>query len=118
MKCKTEDCTNTILYIGICQVCRNKRYRQKYPIKYQYTILKTNAKRRHKEFTLTYSEFEKFCIASNYDKFHGKTKFDLSIDRINNDIGYTIENIRAITISENCKKHTMSYEELVKNVPF
>jgi hypothetical protein len=62
-----------------------------------------NAKRRGKEFTLTFDEFKEFCMKTGYDEKKGKSSDSLSIDRIESSNGYSKDNIRAITLSDNVK---------------
>ena len=83
-----------------------------------YTILKTNAKRRNKVFTLTFAEFSHFCITTGYDKLKGKTANSLSIDRIDNEKGYTVSNIRTITLSENSSKGIGCLGMIEEDPPF
>lgn len=105
MKCWSRDCKNQARkQRRYCTSCEKRKYREKYPLKYWYDTLKMNAKRRRKEFTLTLKEFEKFCNTSGYDKKKGKTADSLSIDRIKDWEGYTNENIRAITLSQNTQR--------------
>ena len=66
--------------------------------------LKHNAKRRQKEFDLTYEQFIEFCIETDYLVGKGKTKHSYSIDRIDNSKGYTLSNIRILTLSANSQK--------------
>ena len=63
--------------------------------------MRFNAKRRGKEFSLTFDEFKSFCYKTSYDKLRGLKAEALSIDRINPNMGYSFDNIRAITFSEN-----------------
>ena len=88
------------------QVEYNRRYRAKNPVKYAYDTLKHNAKRRGKYFDLSFEDFQKFCYEFDYIQGKGKTKKSYSIDRIDNDKGYTIDNIRILTLEENSRKHT------------
>lgn len=74
-----------------------------------------NAKRRRKEFTLTYKQFEEFCKRTGYNINKGRNAECLSIDRIDDKKGYTIDNIQAITISENITKSNL-YERLPKDL--
>ena len=109
MKCATESCQNEAqLHRTLCYKCEKRKYREKYPLKYWYTTLKMNAKRRRKDFTLTINQFETFCKQTGYDERKGKTANSLSIDRVNNDRGYHFDNIRAITLSENSIKKDSS----------
>jgi hypothetical protein len=63
-----------------------------------------NAKRRGKEFTLTLKQFEEFCNKTGYDEKKGITADSLTVDRIKDHLGYSVDNIQAITLSENVKK--------------
>jgi hypothetical protein len=77
-----------------------------------------NAKCRQKPFTLTLEQFSEFCKKTGYDEKKGKTAQSLSVDRIKSHLGYTADNIRAITLSENTMRR---YNESVKpedNCPF
>jgi CRISPR/Cas system-associated protein endoribonuclease Cas2 len=75
-------------------------------MKWSYWNLKSNAKRRNKVFDLTFEQFQDFCIETNYIAGKGRTLLSYSIDRINNNLGYSIGNIRCITVSENSRKNT------------
>ena len=104
-KCITKGCTNdAVLRRRVCYKCFRKNWRERHPIRYLYANLKTNAKRRGKEFLLTFEEFHQFCIDTGYDKLKGTSACDLSVDRIDSSKGYFKENIRAITVSENSSK--------------
>lgn len=88
----------------ICATCGNKRFRAKYLIKYTFNKIKQRAKERGISFELTHEQFEKFCYKYKYIQKKGKEKDSYSIDRINCFEGYTLGNIRAITLSENGRK--------------
>ena len=61
MKCQTEDCFNESgKQRKLCYKCKTRKYREKYPLKYIYDTVKANAKRRRKEFTLTFDEFKEY----------------------------------------------------------
>ena len=105
MKCQTEGCKNKARTgRKICTTCKSRLHWQKYPLKYWHTTLKYNAKRREKEFTLTLEEFEEFCKQTGYGELKGRTATSLSIDRVDNNLGYSKDNIKAITLSENSSK--------------
>lgn len=104
MKCKTKGCNNkAIKYRKICYTCKTQMFRKNNPLKYLFYNLRSNAKRRGKNFTLTYQEFEKFALESGYCDHHGREANCLSVDRINPLLGYHKDNIRAITVSDNVK---------------
>ena len=75
-------------------------------MRYAYCTLKANAKRRGKEFSLTFDQFKKFAIETNYLRGKGKQSTSYSIDRIDNERGYTVDNIRIMTLADNSRKHT------------
>lgn len=102
--CNTISCSNyTLENRVLCPKCRSKEYKRKYPLHYWFNILRSNARRRGKKFTLSFCEFEMFCKKTGYIEKKGKTATSLSIDRINPMRGYTKENIRAISLSDNTR---------------
>lgn len=86
-----------------------KQWKQNNPYKYAYQTLKDNAKRRGKEFDLTFEEFKSFCHNVDYIQNKGKTSRSLTIDRIDERLGYTKENIQALPLSDNIRKF-LSYD--------
>ena len=85
--------------------CRMKEWRKKNPLKYAYRALRDNAKRRGKEFSISFEYFKKFCIKTEYEKKRGIFKDCYTIDRINPDLGYVEGNLQVLTNSENVKKY-------------
>jgi hypothetical protein len=107
MRCWTRDCKNeTSKGRRYCNTCRSRKYRERYPLKAMYDALKMNAKRRRKEFTLTFIQFKNFCAQTDYQNKKGRKADSFTIDREDNSKGYSFENIRAITLSENVKRNT------------
>lgn len=103
--CETPRCRNKhAKNKWSCHACYTRAFRFRNPLKYVYNTLKDNAKRRGKDFSLTFEEFSSFVKDTNYMDGRGRTKFDLSIDRRDNEHGYHAWNIRAITVSENSSK--------------
>lgn len=112
MKCKTKDCKNKARKKGLdCEMCHKRKVRGNNLIKYAYDTLKINAKRRGKIFTISYVYFEKLCLESNYHELKGRGANDLTIDRINNEIGYVEGNVRVVKKSINSTKQD-------KDLPF
>jgi hypothetical protein len=105
-KCSTRYCRNTIEIGTKCTTCRSRLSRENNQLKYSYNNLKSNAKRRGKDFDLTLEQFKQFCYKTDYLTGKGKTKTSYSIDRIDNNKGYSIDNIRVLTLSANSKKGT------------
>lgn len=75
-------------------------------MKYAFHTSKTNAKSRNKFWDLTFEEFEEFAISTEYIGKKGKTAESYSIDRIENDKGYTKTNLQILTLSQNSIKTT------------
>lgn len=107
MYCSTDGCNNIPLPKKgrFCQVCLNRRYRNKNKLKYAYSTLKNNAKRRGKDFDLSFEDFCKFAKEIEYIKRKGVKGTSIHIDRIDGSKGYTLNNIQALTNSENVKKY-------------
>jgi hypothetical protein len=78
--------------------------KKKYPVKRAYFTLRGNAQRRGKEFTLTLDDFTAFCNCSNYMEGKGIRATSLTVDRIDEERGYSADNIQCLTNAENRKK--------------
>ena len=89
-----------------------KAWKMAHPLEYAYQTLKDNARRRGKEFSLTLEQFKRFCRKTDYISGKGKTKTSYSIDRIENDKGYTLKNIQILPLGENSKKHLKIVQSL------
>lgn len=105
-KCLTKFCTRCPSRGRFCFTCISRRSRAANPVKWSYWNLKANAKRRGKEFDLTFEQFKQFCLETNYIAGKGRTLLSYSIDRIDNTKGYTVDNIRVVTVTENSRKGT------------
>lgn len=102
-----EDCKiqKAAKHRKICLNCKNKRYREKNPFQYSYNNLKSHAKARGKYFDLTFEEFKKFAIETDYINKKGIGKNSLHIDRIKEYEGYTKNNIQVLENHLNVKKY-------------
>lgn len=87
-----------------CHKCRQAKWRANNPMRSSYKNLKDNAKRRGKEFTLTFEQFSKFAIEVNLIGKSGRHAEAYTVDRVDNEKGYTIDNIQMLTKSENSSK--------------
>ncbi len=106
-KCITKHCRKRRISTGFyCASCVKRKYAERHPVKYAYAVLKNNAKRRGVYFDLTLEQFSQFCVKYDYLSGRGKKSESLSIDRIDNTQGYTLSNIRVLTLSENSAKGT------------
>ncbi len=79
-------------------------WREQNPLQACYNNLKSNAKRRSIPFTLTLEQFATFCYKTDYLKGKGRKSASYSIDRIDNDKGYTLDNIQVLPLGENSRK--------------
>jgi len=87
-----------------CVNCKQKEYRAKNIEKYTYNNLRNNAKRRGKEFNLTFEEFLEFAIRAKYFVGKGIFKDSLHIDREDETKGYVFSNLQVLANSKNVKK--------------
>jgi hypothetical protein len=107
-KCMTRHCKNKPTG-KLCGTCRARKWRLEHPEKYSYNNLKNRATQRGIEFTLTFEEFKKFCVKTKYIAGKGRHAEGLTIDRRDETKGYTMGNIRTLTLSKNIKKY-LSYD--------
>jgi len=87
-----------------CHCCNQRNYKSRHFDRYTYNALRTNARRRHKAFSLTFDEFVQFCRETGYLEQKGQAPGNYTIDRINREEGYHIGNIRVLTHAENSRK--------------
>jgi len=103
--CKAYRCTSAKCGTDkFCSKHRKRVLRETNPTSYFYNLLKSNARRRKKEFTLTLEQFADFCQRTDYLALKGKKGKSASIDRIRPNEGYHAGNIQVLTLSENSKK--------------
>lgn len=116
--CATKHCRNKRSGASKkCSKCNQRIYRERNPMKAAFQNLKSNAKRRGKEFSLTFEQFEEFCVKCEYLKGKGITAQSLHIDRIDESKGYSMDNIQVLSNSENVKKYLqMSFDQRNKPV--
>jgi len=106
-----------------------KAWRKANPKKYAYQTLRNNAKRRGKEFTITYEYFCVFCYRYKYIGRKGRTADGYGIDRINETKGYVPGNIAIKKNGNNTRKYkayewstkygtTVTVEENKEDSPF
>ena len=93
-----------------CHGCRSREYRTKFPERKAFYDLRHSAKRRKIQFTLTMEEFIELVTQTGYMERRGRFYDSLTIDRVNNHLGYTKENVRVITKHHNsCKSDKDNY---------
>jgi hypothetical protein len=117
--CLTKGCNKKAgLNRKICHSCRIVIRRNNDPIGYQYSVLKCNAKRRKKQFTLTKQEFIDFCERTNYMLHKGIFGDSLHIDRIRDEEGYHAANIQVLTNRDNLAKKVEYFRCKALGIPF
>lgn len=103
--CQTVRCgNNKASKDKFCAKHRKRLQKEKNPVAYTFNLLKSNAKKRKKFFDLTLEQFKGFCEETGYMDLKGKTAESASIDRVVNTEGYTLSNLRLLTLSANTKK--------------
>jgi hypothetical protein len=107
-RCKTKFCRGVPspgAKSPLCPKCKHRQFKERNPLRYFWTLLKSRARERGKEFGLSFEVYRKFALQSGYFEHKGKTSGSLSIDRIDNSRGYFEDNIRAITLGENARRN-------------
>lgn len=105
-KCVIHGCGKKyIKYRYLCFHHRTQEYKRRNPLRYAYTNLRSNAKRRGKEFFISFDYFKDFCIKTKILLGRGIKADSYHIDRINEDKGYIEGNLQVLTNIENLKKY-------------
>ena len=116
-RCQALRCDRKTHGRKLCSTHRAQKSREADPVRYAYTSLKNNAKRRDILFTITLAQFRKFCRKVKYIGFSGRSADSYTIDRIYNNLGYHIDNIKVMTKADNIKKY-FTYDWRRKEVMF
>lgn len=104
--CCAYGCTNEPIKKkgGLCHKHYERRMRTRNPVETRYKQFKGNARRRGIVFTITLSQFRKFCDRTGYIKQKGRRGYSATIDRLCNAHGYHIWNIGIKTNRANSSK--------------
>ena len=103
--CKHWGCNNQARYTKRdCETCHCRKKQLKHPVRYAFYNVRRSAKKRNIPFNLTFEQFQQFDEQTGYVESKGQDKESLTIDRIDSSKGYEINNIRALTMSENSAK--------------
>lgn len=104
--CKTKYCTNQARTDRlICGKCNSRKYRANNPYRAAYSALKHNARRRGKEFGLSFEEFKEFAVRVDLLQGAGITRDSYHVDRIDETKGYVVGNLQKLTNSQNIRKY-------------
>jgi hypothetical protein len=88
----------------VCFTCLSRQQRAKDPVRYVWSYLRSNAKRRGVHFALPLDWFRDFVAQNGYMEGKGRTAQSLSFDRRDSRKGYIPGNVRVITIAENSRR--------------
>lgn len=95
---------------GLCPKHYRRKRKKIDPVGLRYNNFKKNAIRRGKDFTITLEQFRVFCKNTGYIIKKGMRGMNATIDRIDNNRGYHIDNIHLLTHKANCSKGTESWK--------
>lgn len=109
--CTTRFCNNRCSGKH-CGTCRTRIWRLNNPEKYAYNNQKHRADERRIPWDITFEEWLKFAIETEYMAKKGITKNSLQVDRINDDpakgyYGYRIDNVQVLELEHNIKKYVI-----------
>lgn len=90
---------------GLCYKHYWRKTRLRDPVYVRYNAFKKNALKRGKDFTITLEEFREFCQNTGYIIKPGKRGQNATVDRIDNNKGYHINNIQLLTNRQNVGKY-------------
>lgn len=108
-KCSIKRCFNIATQGSLCAKHHIAKWRMENPLKAAFTNLRENAKRRGKEFDLTFEQFCAFAIRTGYMKKKGRWAESWHIDRKEETLGYTIDNLQVLTNAQNVRKYLKYY---------
>lgn len=101
---------------GLCHKHYRRKRKSSDPVSIRFENFRGNAKRRGKEFTITLSQFREFCKITGYIINKGCRGYAATVDRIDNNRGYHIDNIQLLTSRQNIAKYHK--EDKFEDVPF
>lgn len=98
-----------------CSTHDKANWRAKFPMKAAFQTLRQNCRRRGIFFDLNFGQFAVFCYETDYMRGKGRTARSYSIDRIIEGKlpGYTMTNIRKITVRANILKEHRRRKSLI-----
>jgi hypothetical protein len=110
-RCSVSRCRGTVRKSEHSDKCARHRYRafrDKFPDKCAFNNLRKRAHERGHAFILSFSKFKELWD-EGLAKNHGRGAGFLSIDRIRNEEGYSDDNVRLLTYSENSRKQFVEF---------
>lgn len=107
-------CKKEVKAQGFCSKHYTQYWRENNMERSAYLNLKHNALRRGKHFSLSFEEFLEFSLKFKYLAGRGIEKDSLHIDRIDENKGYSADNIQALTNEQNVRKFLDYYYDEYK----
>lgn len=107
IQCCAYGCKNKANYKkkNMCHKHYHIYRRIKDPVYNRFVNFRGNALRRGKEFTISLNEFREWCQKTGYVLQKGKRGKNCTIDRVKNELGYSINNIEIRSNLANIKKY-------------
>ncbi len=103
--CKHDCCNAAAPGRNECYKCRSRLITERKPIDCVFYWLRKSAKKRHLEFSITLAWFREFVKGNGYMEGRGRLTDSLTIDRVDNLRGYTMDNLQILSKSENVIKY-------------
>lgn len=116
--CQSPNCYNDTKGRKFCSTCRSRKTREGYPLKHAFINLRSHAKERGIEFSLTLQGFQDGIRDTTYLVSKGRMKYDDTIDRIIPELGYADGNIQVLPLCDNIKKHYKDLRKKKIKVPY
>lgn len=107
-KCTTKRCPRPQQKGLYCYRCAHRNYKAKYPYHYYYYQARSNAKRRGIPFLLSLAQFKSIWQAHPKawkEKLEGNTYRTWTLDRVDNNLPYQLDNIQVLTLHANVIKY-------------
>ena len=97
---------------GKAKVCCKHEHelrKERDPYLYWYGVLRRNARRRRKVFTISLEYFTQFCKEHDYINSKGRKSKSKTIDRMIDELGYIEGNLQILENGQNVRKKYSDY---------
>jgi len=92
-----------------CYKHRLRAWKEKHPHAYAWGKLKRRARARGIKFTLTIQDYKDLMAGLDLTKLVSHTSLSISVDRVENSLGYYRWNVQRMTLKENSRKQYVPY---------
>lgn len=97
-----------------CWKCTKAKWRECHPVRAMFHKVKWSAKLRNIPFNLTFEEFCLFDDLTDYVARRCLAGEDITIDRVNENLGYEKDNLQVLTRGENASKSNKFRAQLAR----